>query len=119
MAYPKTAPVLCCRWVEQDPLQILASVTACIEAVLDKIRDNGFSAGDIKAVGLTNQRETTVVWDRQTGLPLHNAIVWLDTRTTSTVDRLVHNTPTNSKDYLQVCRWQAVGLPVSAYTHPP
>ena len=44
---------------------------------------------DFKAIGLTNQRETTILWDKLTGKPLYNAIVWLDTRTHSTVDELL------------------------------
>jgi len=56
-----------------------------IEAALAKAK---VSAGDLAAVGITNQRETTVLWDAATGAPLHNAIVWMDTRTQAAVDRL-------------------------------
>lgn len=60
---------------------------------------------DIVAVGVTNQRETTIVWDRDTGKPLHNAIVWLDMRTSSTIDKLLDTVPnkTRNKNYLKVC----------------
>lgn len=68
---------------------------------------------DIVAVGVTNQRETTIVWDKTTGKPLHNAIIWLDMRTSSTVDRLLEKVPNKvkNKNYLQpLC-----GLPLSPY----
>lgn len=65
------------------------------------------------AIGITNQRESTIVWDKTTGKPLHNAIIWLDMRTSSTVDHLVETIPNNSrnKNYLKpLC-----GLPISTY----
>lgn len=59
---------------------------------------------DIVAIGVTNQRETTIVWDKDTGKPLHNAIVWLDMRTSSTIDKLLDTVPnkTRNKNYLKV-----------------
>ena len=65
-------------WVEHDPLEILETVEAVAGAA---IRSAGMTVGDLAAVGIANQRETTVVWDRVTGRPLANAIVWQDTRT--------------------------------------
>ncbi|XP_061382019.1 glycerol kinase isoform X2 [Danaus plexippus] len=68
---------------------------------------------DIIAVGVTNQRETTIVWDKYTGRPLHNAIVWLDMRTSSTIEKLLDTVPnkTRNKNYLKpLC-----GLPLSPY----
>src|SRR5580658_2222688 len=65
-------------WVEHDPEVIWATVISTTRAVLEKLRVCNLSA---IAIGLTNQRETTVVWDRATGRPLHNAIVWQDRRT--------------------------------------
>ena len=65
-------------WVEHDPLEIWARATSVIEGALTSA---GLKASDLAAIGLTNQRETTVVWDRSTGDPVHNAIVWQDTRT--------------------------------------
>jgi glycerol kinase len=70
--YPKPG------WVEHDLGEIWASVVRSIDAVL---RETGISATDIAAIGITNQRETTVLWDRRTGEPLHRAIVWQDRRT--------------------------------------
>jgi len=65
-------------WVEHDPAEIWANTNAVVAGAMAKA---GVPAGDIAAVGITNQRETTVVWDRTTGEPVHNAIVWQDTRT--------------------------------------
>lgn len=64
----------------------------------------GGAAEDIVAIGVTNQRETTVVWDKNTGEPLHNAILWLDMRTSTTVDQLLETVPnkTKNKNYLKV-----------------
>jgi len=64
--------------VEHDPEEIWASVIATVRAAMARA---GASAGDVAAVGITNQRETTIVWDRATGKPIHNAIVWQDRRT--------------------------------------
>lgn len=61
-------------WVEQDPKEILQAVIDCIKKTIEKLSDIGLSASDIKAIGITNQRETTLVWDKETGEPLHNAI---------------------------------------------
>ena len=65
-------------WVEHDPLDIWDSQIAVAKAVL---KEAGASPADVAAIGVTNQRETTVVWDRETGEPVHNAIVWQDRRT--------------------------------------
>jgi glycerol kinase len=65
-------------WVEHDPEDIWASTVATAKGAIAKA---GLRAGDIAAIGITNQRETTVVWDRKTGRAVHNAIVWQDRRT--------------------------------------
>ncbi|NMA96888.1 MAG: glycerol kinase GlpK [Phyllobacteriaceae bacterium] len=65
-------------WVEHDPEEIWDSVVSTIKTASDKA---GISAGDIAAIGITNQRETVVIWDWATGKPIHNAIVWQDRRT--------------------------------------
>ena len=72
-------------WVEHDPLEIWDSQLAVARQAL---RSAGLAAGDLAALGITNQRETVVVWDRVTGLPLTNAIVWQDRRTAEVCDRL-------------------------------
>ena len=65
-------------WVEHDAAEIWTRVQAVVSGALDKA---GLTREDIRAVGITNQRETTVLWDRHTGEPVHHAIVWQDTRT--------------------------------------
>ena len=65
-------------WVEHDPMEILSSQLEVFEEVLQK---NNASAKDVAAIGITNQRETAIVWDKNTGKPVYNAIVWQDTRT--------------------------------------
>ena len=65
-------------WVEHDPSDLWSTVAATCRAVIDKA---GIRADDITAIGITNQRETTLVWEKDTGRPLHNAIVWQDRRT--------------------------------------
>lgn len=77
--YPKPG------WVEHDAMEIWSSQASVItEAVLKE----NFTAADIAAVGITNQRETTIVWDRSTGKPVYNAIVWQDRRTAAQCDAL-------------------------------
>jgi glycerol kinase len=65
-------------WVEHDPSDLWATTAATARAAIEKA---GLSARDIAAIGITNQRETTLIWDRATGKPIHNAIVWQDRRT--------------------------------------
>ena len=66
-------------WVEHDPADLWATVLRTARAAIAKA---GLVAADIAAIGITNQRETTLIWDRKTGVPLHNAIVWQDRRST-------------------------------------
>jgi glycerol kinase len=66
-------------WVEHDAEVIWATVLSTTRAVIERLR--GKQSGPVIAIGITNQRETTVVWDRRTGAPIHNAIVWQDRRT--------------------------------------
>ena len=72
-------------WVEHDPRQIWSSQLEVARAALAKA---GIKAGDVAGIGVTNQRETTVIWDRRTGEPIHNAIVWQDRRTARFCDDL-------------------------------
>ena len=67
-------------WVEHDPLEIWESQAAVMAEV--------GRAGEVAALGITNQRETTVIWDRATGEPIHRALVWQDRRTAEACDRL-------------------------------
>ena len=92
-------------WVEHDPDEIWGNTLEVITAAL---ADAKVSASDIAAVGITNQRETTIVWDRSTGVPLYNAIVWQDTRTQSVADALTEKEGINRFSKL-------TGLPLTAY----
>ncbi|XP_069114866.1 glycerol kinase 3-like [Argopecten irradians] len=98
-------------WVEEDPIEILASVLTCMQKAVNNLNALNISPASIKTIGITNQRETTVVWDKLTGKPLYNAIVWLDMRTAGTVDILVNKTPQKDKDYLR----PKCGLPITTY----
>ena len=73
-------------WVEHDPMEIWSSQYAVMMEVLAK---TGVSPAEVAAIGITNQRETTILWDRATGRPIHNAIVWQCRRTAPLVDRLL------------------------------
>jgi glycerol kinase len=72
-------------WVEHDPREIWSTQAGVAAEVLTRANAG---AADVAAIGITNQRETTIVWDRKTGEPIHNAIVWQDRRTASICDRL-------------------------------
>jgi glycerol kinase len=92
-------------WVEHDPLEIWSSqATVATEAILKA----GATPGDIAAIGITNQRETTIVWDRETGAPVYPAIVWQDRRTAAYCDQL------KKEGHDQMIR-QKTGLVVDAY----
>lgn len=100
--YPKSG------WHEQEPLDLLSSVEQCINGAVQKFEALGHSKADIRSIGITNQRETTVVWDSNTGEPLYNAIAWPDTRTKNLVRELRSR---ESADTLtELC-----GLPLSTY----
>lgn len=91
-------------WVEHDPNQIWQSVNNSIQKVLKKV-----PGGKIFAIGITNQRETTVLWDKYTGKPVYNAIVWQCRRTSSRCDKL--KAIKGEKEFFK----KKTGLPVDAY----
>ncbi|XP_011708633.1 glycerol kinase 2 [Macaca nemestrina] len=97
-------------WVEQDPKEILQSVYECIARTCEKLDEMNIDISNIKAVGISNQRETTVIWDKLTGEPLYNAVVWLDLRTQTTVEDLSKKIPGNS-NFVK----SKTGLPLSTY----
>jgi glycerol kinase len=101
--YPKPG------WVEHDALEIWQRTQEVIEGALTK---SSLSSKDILAVGITNQRETTVVWDKNTGKPIYNAIVWQDTRTDSMINEL-------SRDVGQDRFRAKTGLPLATYFSGP
>ncbi|RXZ51075.1 glycerol kinase [Agromyces fucosus] len=92
-------------WVEHDPAEIWRNTGEVIGQALGKVN---LTRHDIAAVGITNQRETAVVWDKNTGEPVYNAIVWQDTRTQSIVDRLAADGGVERFK-------QQVGLPLATY----
>lgn len=72
-------------WVEHDPMEIWSSQSS---VMIEALSNEGIRADQIAAIGITNQRETTIVWDRKTGKPIHNAIVWQDRRTAAFCNEL-------------------------------
>ncbi|MFH1524544.1 MAG: glycerol kinase GlpK, partial [Chloroflexota bacterium] len=96
-------------WVEHDALEIWAHVEGVIACALEKA---GLTAKDIAAVGVTNQRETTVVWEKATGKPVYNAIVWQDTRTDEICNELAKQ---GGQDRLRL----KTGLPLATYFSGP
>ncbi len=96
-------------WVEHDPAQVWQRTREVIDGALEAA---SVASGEVAAIGITNQRETTVVWDRRTGEPVHNAIVWQDTRTASLVRELAGAEGT---DRLR----ESAGLPLSTYFSGP
>src|SRR5262249_10229168 len=91
--------------VEHDPEEIWATQQAVASEVLRRGR---IAANDVAAIGITNQRETAVVWDRRNGRPIHNAIVWQDRRTSQFCDQLKQD------GYLETVQ-QKTGLIIDAY----
>src|ERR1700683_1896882 len=75
-------------WVEHDPIEILTSQLSCAVEALGRV---GARPRDVAAIGITNQRETVIVWDRATGKPIHPAIVWQDRRTAAQCAALEEN----------------------------
>ena len=96
-------------WVEHDPLEIWERVQEVMKGALQK---GGLQSADIVAIGITNQRETAVVWDKSTGKPIYNAIVWQDTRTDVICNELAKN---GGQDRLR----DKTGLPLATYFSGP
>ena len=97
--YPKPG------WVEHDPAEIIQNTN---EVAAEGLRSAGISAGELAAVGITNQRETTVIWDKKTARAIANAIVWQDTRVAEEAARFSSN---GGQDRFR----EATGLPLSTY----
>lgn len=99
-------------YVEMDPVQVYQTTVDCIEGACAKLKsEHGINADQIKAIGLTNQRETIVVWDGNTGKPLYNAIVWLDSRTHELAKEFIQKSPTRDKNHFKT----KTGLPIHSY----
>ena len=101
--YPKPG------WVEHDPFEIWVNTHEVIKVALQK---SGIDASEIGAIGITNQRETTLVWDKETGEPMYNAIVWQDTRTDEICKELAKE---GGQDRLRA----KTGLPLATYFSAP
>src|SRR5688500_5073558 len=97
--YPKAG------WVEHDPEEIWESQRA---VAADVVKSAGISPSDVAAIGITNQRETTLIWDRKTGKAIYNAIVWQDRRTAEFCDQLK---PQGHEQHVQ----RQTGLVIYAY----
>jgi glycerol kinase len=98
-------------WVEHDAAEIWHNVQSVVRGALDKA---GLSRADMAAIGITNQRETTLLWDTQTGEPVHNAIVWQDTRTDRVIAELAAGAPGGMNRFRAQC-----GLPLATYFSAP
>ncbi|MBN9136696.1 MAG: glycerol kinase GlpK, partial [Phyllobacterium sp.] len=92
-------------WVEHNAIEIWRNTMSVVAGALKKAK---LSASDLVSVGITNQRETSVLWDKKTGAPLHNAVVWMDTRTDQLVGRYAKD---GGKDRLR----EKTGLPLATY----
>ena len=92
-------------WVEHDALEIWDTQFGVLQKI---VANNQLRPDDIAAIGITNQRETTVVWDKNTGIPVHNAIVWQDRRTAARCDEI---TAQGWKEKIQ----EKTGLIIDAY----
>ncbi len=97
--YPKSG------WVEHDPIEILETQ---MEVLHQLIQEQKIEASQIKAIGITNQRETTVIWDKNTEKPIYNAIVWQDKRTASICEELINK---DLQEYIQ----NTTGLIIDSY----
>jgi glycerol kinase len=96
-------------WVEHDPVEIWDRTQ---EVIQDALQQAGVRPNDLVSIGVTNQRETTVVWNKNTGEPYHNALVWQDTRTDAICDRLAAD---GGEDRFR----DKTGLPISTYFSGP
>lgn len=92
-------------WVEHNAIEIWRNTMSVVAGALKKAK---LSASDLVSIGITNQRETSVLWDKKTGAPLHNAVVWMDTRTDQLVARYEKD---GGKDRLR----EKTGLPLATY----
>ncbi|BBN05881.1 glycerol kinase [Marchantia polymorpha subsp. ruderalis] len=95
-------------WVEHDPMEILDTVRVCMEETLKKVGPEVIAG--LRGIGITNQRETTVVWSKSSGRPLHNAIVWMDVRSAPICRRLEAELTGGARHFVATA-----GLPISTY----
>ncbi|KAL7456852.1 hypothetical protein ACHAWC_008332 [Mediolabrus comicus] len=121
--FPSSSPYQvgsCAGWHEHDPFDIWDSVAICIVKTVEELSKHGLdlsaepNASRIKAVGITNQRETTVAWNDRTGRVYYNAIVWDDTRTAATADTIMRENKQSDLDSKDALR-SKTGLPIASY----
>ncbi|CAH0476865.1 unnamed protein product [Peronospora belbahrii] len=104
--YPKPG------WCEHDGIEIMDNIRTCIEKALSQ---SGIKSSQLEAIGITNQRETSIIWDRLTGKPFYHAIVWHDTRTKEIVEKL-KNGQGNGVGGRGIDRFRSItGLPLATY----
>ena len=92
-------------WIEQDPLELIYSVNTTVQNLVNNSQIN---PSQIKGIGVTNQRETTLVWDKTSGVPIHNAIVWQCRRTTYICEKM-------KREGLGLQIQRITGLPIDPY----
>ncbi|KAF2089382.1 glycerol kinase [Saccharata proteae CBS 121410] len=95
-------------WHEHDPYELVETVKECVDKATAQFIEKGHKVSEIRSIGLTNQRETALVWDANTGKPLHNAIAWPDTRTKGLVREFKQKK--GAENLPEIC-----GLPLSTY----
>ncbi|KAG5680113.1 hypothetical protein PVAND_009639 [Polypedilum vanderplanki] len=98
-------------YLEHDPLEILSAVHQSAKIAIESLQNYGFSKDNISTIGITNQRETTVMWNKKTGRPLYNAIVWKDTRTATSVDEIMEKLSVAKDHFVEIS-----GLPISSFS---
>ena len=94
-------------WVEHDPVEIWTNTEWVLSSAMSRA---GVAATDVAAIGITNQRETAMMWDRRTGRPVYNALVWQDTRTQRRIDQLAAQSEAGSQRFAE-----QTGLPLATY----
>ncbi|KAL4449588.1 hypothetical protein ABPG74_007411 [Tetrahymena malaccensis] len=97
-------------WLEHNAEQILENANKAIQNTVRKLEQDGFSVSQIKSIGVTNQRETVVAWNKQTGKPYNNALVWSDTRTREICKKYLEKNNGNANHYSKI-----TGLPINTY----
>lgn len=102
-------------WLEHDPAELVQTVLVCLNGVSKELDSKGIDHSRVKAIGITNQRETTILWDKSTGKAVHNAIVWSDCRTEDIIQQVKD---TKSKEEIERLE-SLTGLRLSAYFAAP
>ncbi|KAL8276077.1 hypothetical protein RQP46_011520 [Phenoliferia psychrophenolica] len=99
-------------WMEEKPEDLVDTSSTCVDRAIEDFEKLGYKREQIKTIGITNQRETTLVWSKSTGMPLYPAIVWPDTRNAQTVHQLKDKA---KKEGLEAVIKEKTGVPISTY----